>query len=96
MPPAAIGIAGTLYLYRYRIRIVAGRFEVEHARMFIRGEGSTLPDDRAALVAERQTGACALPVPGTMLSIRSVSVWRGRLQSPDRAPPHRSVPSLHR
>lgn len=51
MPPEAIGIAGTLYLYRDRIRIVAGRCEVEHERKFIRGEGSTLPDHRAALVA---------------------------------------------
>lgn len=51
MPPEAIGIAGTLYLYRDRIRIVAGRFDVEHERKFLRGEGSTLPDHRAALVA---------------------------------------------
>ena len=51
MPPEAIGIAGTLYLYRDRVRIVAGRFEVAHNRQFIRGEGSTLPDHRAALVA---------------------------------------------
>jgi hypothetical protein len=51
MPPEAIGIAGTLYLYRDRVRIVAGRFEVMHDRQFIRGEGSTSPDHRAALVA---------------------------------------------
>jgi len=51
MPPEAIGIAGTLYLYRDRVRIVAGRFDVVHDRQFTRGEGSTLPDHRAALVA---------------------------------------------
>ena len=51
MPPEAIGIAGTLYLYRDRVRIVAGRFEVVHARQFTRGAGATLPDHRAALVA---------------------------------------------
>ncbi len=51
MPPEAIGIAGTLYLYRDRVRIVAGRFEVMHDRQFTRGAGSTLPDHRAALVA---------------------------------------------
>ena len=51
MPPEAIGIAGTLYLYRDRVRIVAGRFEVTHARQFVRGEGSMWPDHRAALVA---------------------------------------------
>ena len=31
MPPDAIGIPGTLYLYRDRVRIVAGRFEAVHA-----------------------------------------------------------------
>ena len=51
MPPEAIGIAGTVYLYRDRVRIVAGRFDVTHDRKFKRGEGSTLPDHRAALVA---------------------------------------------
>jgi hypothetical protein len=51
MPPEAIGIAGTLYLYRDRVRIVAGRFEVVHDRQFARGAGATLPDHRAALVA---------------------------------------------
>ena len=51
MPPEAIGIAGTLYLYRDRVRIVAGRFSVCHERKFQRGQGSTLPDHRAALVA---------------------------------------------
>jgi transposase len=51
MPPEAIGISGTLYLYRDRVRIVAGRFDVTHDRKFKPGEGSTLPDHRAALVA---------------------------------------------
>jgi hypothetical protein len=51
MPPEAIGIAGTLYLYRDRVRIVAGRCDVTHPRQFQRGEGSTLPEHRAALVA---------------------------------------------
>jgi len=51
MPPETIGIAGTLYLYRGRVRIVAGRFDVSHERQFGRGQGSTLPDHRAALVA---------------------------------------------
>jgi transposase len=51
MPPEAIGISGTLYLYRDRVRIVAGRFDVTHDRKFKRGEGSMLPDHRAALVA---------------------------------------------
>jgi transposase len=51
MPPEAIGIAGTLYLYRDRVRIVAGRFEATHERKFVPGEGSTLPEHRAQHVA---------------------------------------------
>jgi transposase len=51
MPPDAIGIAGTLYLYRTRVRIVAGRFEVTHERKCVPGEGSTLPEHRAQHVA---------------------------------------------
>jgi len=51
MPPEAIGIAGTLFLYRDRVRIVAGRYEAVHARLFERGARSTLPEHRAQLVA---------------------------------------------
>jgi hypothetical protein len=51
MPADAIGIAGTLYLYRDRVRIVAGRFEVTHERKFQPGEGSILPEHRADHVA---------------------------------------------
>ena len=51
MPPEAIGMAGTLYLYRERVRIVAGRFEVVHPRLFKRGETTSLREHRAALVA---------------------------------------------
>lgn len=32
MPPDAIGLPGTLYRYRDRVRIVAGRFGAEHVR----------------------------------------------------------------
>jgi transposase len=51
MPPDAIGIAGTLYLYRARVRIVAGRFAATHERKFQPGEGSILPEHRAQHVA---------------------------------------------
>jgi len=51
MPPEAIGIAGTLFLYRDRVRIVAGRFEATHPRQTERGARSTLPEHRAQLVA---------------------------------------------
>jgi transposase len=51
MPPDALGLSGTLYLYRDRVRIVAGRHVAEHERKFARGEGSTLPAHRAKQVA---------------------------------------------
>jgi hypothetical protein len=51
MPPDAIGLPGTLYLYRDRVRIVAGRFGAEHLRQFVPGDGSILPEHRAQRVA---------------------------------------------
>jgi hypothetical protein len=51
MPPDAIGLPGTLYLYRNRVRIVAGRFSAEHERKFQPGDGSILPEHRAQRVA---------------------------------------------
>jgi transposase len=51
MPPEAIGIAGTLYLHRDRVRIVAGRYEAVHPRLFAPGARSTLPEHRAQHVA---------------------------------------------
>jgi transposase len=51
MPPEATHIAGTLFLYEDRIRIVAGRFEAEHRRR-IKGERpDPLPEHRAAKLA---------------------------------------------
>jgi transposase len=51
MPPDAIGIPGTLFLYRDRVRIVAGRFEAVHQRLFEPHAKSTLPEHRAQQVA---------------------------------------------
>lgn len=51
MPPETIGIAGTLYLYRDRVRIVVGRHEAEHPRLHHTGAKSTLADHRARHVA---------------------------------------------
>jgi hypothetical protein len=51
MPPEAIGIPGTLFLYRAQVRIVAGRFEAVHPRLVVPGATSTLPEHRAAAVA---------------------------------------------
>jgi transposase len=51
MPPDSLGIPGTLYLYRDRVRIVAGRYEAEHKRRFGDPGKSTLPEHRAQRVA---------------------------------------------
>jgi transposase len=51
MPPDAIGLPGTLYLYRDRVRIIAGRFGAEHVRQWEAGAGSILPEHRAQRVA---------------------------------------------
>jgi len=51
MPPDALGLPCTLYLYRDRVRIVAGRHVAEHPRRFARDEASTLPQHRAERVA---------------------------------------------
>ena len=51
MPPEAISMPATLYLYARRVRIVAGRYEAEHPRKFFAQENSWLAEHRAALVA---------------------------------------------
>jgi transposase len=51
MPPEAAGLPGTLYLYRDRVRIVAGRHEVSHPRQHERGAPSRLSEHRAAHLA---------------------------------------------
>jgi len=51
MPPDAIGLAGTLYLYRDRVRIVAARFEAMHARLQEPHGIATLPAHRTQRVA---------------------------------------------
>ena len=51
MPPEAISMPATLYLYADRVRIVAGRYEITHPRKFVAHEGSTLAAHRAAMVA---------------------------------------------
>jgi len=52
MPPDAIGIPGTLFLYQHRVRIVAGRFSAFHLRLFERNAKSTLPEHRTEAVAK--------------------------------------------
>lgn len=51
MPARAIGVPGTLHLYRDRVRIQAGSFVADHPRL--RGGGiSTLPAHRVEMVQE--------------------------------------------
>jgi transposase len=51
MPPEAIGLSGTLYLYKDKVSIVAGRFSAEHPRLFLPHAKSVLPAHRAEMVA---------------------------------------------
>src|SRR6201997_5324990 len=51
MPPEAISMPATMYLYAQRVRIVAARYEAEHPRKFGAQESSSLPEHRAAMVA---------------------------------------------
>jgi transposase len=51
MPPEAISMPATLYLYAQQVRIVAGRYAAEHPRKFFAQESSSLPEHRAAMVA---------------------------------------------
>ena len=89
MPPESLGIPGTLYLYRERVRIIAGRYEAVHTRLFGPPGKSTLPEHRAQRVAAAsgkrakrymqrehllELGACALEYL-TELTHRRPGVW---------------------
>jgi transposase len=52
MPPESISISGTLFLHEQKVRIVAGRFEAEHPRLFIPHSRSSLPQHRSEMVAK--------------------------------------------
>ncbi len=52
MPPEAIGIPGTLWLYRERVRIVAGRYASEHDRVPECGRDSIHSEHRTARLAQ--------------------------------------------
>lgn len=52
MPPPSIGITGTLFVYRDRLRIFAGKFEAAHTRSPNgAGEKHTLPEHRTEMAA---------------------------------------------
>lgn len=52
MPPRAIHLSGTLYLYQDRVRIVCGRFESEHPRRYATDPPSVHPEHRAETLAQ--------------------------------------------
>jgi transposase len=51
MPPEAAHVAGTLFLYETRVRIVAGRFESEQRRRSSQEPHSPMPEHRSAKLA---------------------------------------------
>jgi transposase len=51
MPPEATNVAGTLFLFEKRVRIVAGRYEAEHRRRTKEERPDPLPEHRAAKLA---------------------------------------------
>ena len=51
MPPEAASMAGTLYLYRDHVHIVAGRYQAQHPRYIAKGTVSRQPEHRAAQLA---------------------------------------------
>jgi hypothetical protein len=51
MPPEALNTPGTLFLYRDRVRIVAGKYTAEHRRLLEPHTKSVLPAHRTAHVA---------------------------------------------
>ena len=60
MPPEATHVAGTLFLYEDRLRIVAGRYEVEHRRRKKGDPEAPLPEHRAAKLAALHGGRAKL------------------------------------
>jgi hypothetical protein len=82
MPPDAIGLPGTRYLYRDRVRIVAGRFGAEHARKFQPGDGSILPEHRAQRVVAVSGNAHDGISSASSCSIWGRPPWRVSLSSP--------------
>ena len=51
MPPEAVGMSGTLFLYRDHVRIVAGLYQAQHPRYIAMGTVSHQPEHRAAQLA---------------------------------------------
>ena len=51
MPPEAAGMAGTLYLYRDHVHLVAGRHQAQHPRYIAKGTVARQPEHRAAQLA---------------------------------------------
>ncbi len=73
MPPDAIGIAGTLYLYRECVRIVAGRFEATQARLV-----EPTPCRRWRLTAPNSSPPSRASVASAISSASISSSWESR------------------
>jgi transposase len=97
MPPSAANVPGTAFVYANRIRFVAGRHEVEHARRKQGDPPATLPEHRAQKLAAVHEGRSrnyemreqVLRLGDDALTLLTAIVHR----SPQRA--HESIAVLH-
>ena len=106
MPPDAIGLPGTLYLLRDRVRIIAGRFSADHARQFQPGDSSILPEHRAERVAAvsgkrarrylQRQHLLELGTPALALSDRADASTPAHVDSRGRAAPHPAADTWRR
>ncbi len=76
----------TLYLYADRLRIVAGRYEVNHPRKFVAHQGSTLAAHRAPWWRRYRQARQALSEASAVAGTRRVCF---SLPHRDRSPPTR-------
>jgi hypothetical protein len=95
MPPDAIGLPGTLYLYRDRVRIIAGRFSADHERQFQPGPARSCPSiapsasprsPANAPVATCSVSICLISAPRRSLSHRADASPPAHVDSRSRAP----------
>jgi transposase len=51
MPPEAAGLPATLYVYKNRVKIIAGRWQAEHERFIAKGQVARTTEQRSAHLA---------------------------------------------
>jgi hypothetical protein len=76
MAPDAIGLPGTLYLYRDRVRIIADRFQSEHDRKFLPGEARSCRSIAPSASRPSRARARAVTCSGSICSISVLRHWR--------------------